>query len=143
MITTILSKTEVLYDVYSPMLFGIALQISPTIQKAEHILAATFCKAHEQNISDKKHPILFLGLIRLLVEIAHQEFNNGKGCTNFNVVQFQKSSIVHSILFELIPLENYCLENNLNRQEAMRNMRSEFLEIMRTHKFSDTSISSR
>ncbi len=132
MTTTIASNFEYLYDKYSPILYSIALQVAPCQQQAEQILTETFTKAHELNFADHKSPKLLLFLMKLVVQTAHQQLNNGRGEMKFSIEYFRNTPILHFVIFEQKSLENYCFENQIQKECAMRKLRMEFSSIMST-----------
>jgi hypothetical protein len=121
------TKFEKLYDTYSAMLYGMAVEISPSIMQAEKILICTFKKAHQQNIADQKYPLHCLSLIKLLLQTAHQQINNNKGKINFKLNRFKDYPVLHSLLCEQAATENYDEENIGNREGAGKKLRAELL----------------
>lgn len=121
--STMLNKSfENIYDTYSPMLFGIAVQISPTEKEAEVIIIATFKKIHEQNLIDQTSPLLCVTLIKLLIQTAHEQLK----LKNFKLKQFENAPLLHKLLCEQAELENHCIENNLSRADARKILHEEF-----------------
>lgn len=98
------------YDKYSPMLYGIAIEISPTKKQAEEILISTFIKAHRQNIAEQKYPSLYITLIKLIVQTAYEQLGLKK---TFQLSAFKNKPLLHKLLCAQISEENYCLENKL------------------------------
>lgn len=122
---------EILYDTYCPMLYDIALQITSTQKEAEQIVITTFFKAHQQNIEEQKSPLICIKLIKLIIETAHQQLNNNRGKTNFNIKQFQNTPMLHQIICEQMTFENYCIQNKIAKEQAMKNFKKEFSEILK------------
>jgi hypothetical protein len=126
----ITDKFETMYDEYSPALYNIALQISPSQKHAERILVDTFAIAHRQNIAEQKYPSPYRALLQLVVQTTHQQLNNKAGFTNFKMEHFQKTPMIHQIICENHSLEDYCIENNLPKEMAMKKLRNEFANIL-------------
>lgn len=125
-------KLESLYDTYIPMLYDIALQISPTKKVAEQIIISTFTKAHKQNIEQQIYPSPCITLLKLLVQTAHQQLNNNTGKTNFIIKQFQNTPMLHHIICEQITFEYYCMQNKMAKEQAMKDFRDELSLILKT-----------
>lgn len=116
-----------LYDTYSPMLYGIALEISPSPIQAEEILSAAFQKAVRQNLIQQNEHSLCATLIKLIIQTAHEQLNHKN---NFKLQQFENTPLLHKILCEQINLEDHCTENKITRMEAAKQMREE-LQLVR------------
>ena len=69
----IYKTSEYVYDKYSPMMFGIALQISSTEKEAEQILSSTFQKIHNQKVHEQSHSGLCVKRIKLTIETAFEQ----------------------------------------------------------------------
>lgn len=132
MIIASTSTFESFYDKYSAMAYGIALQISPTQQKAQEIVVVAFRNAHEQNLAGQKYPSPCAALIRLLIKAAHEQLNNNRGKTNFKLKQFEKSPMLHHLLCEQVNIEDYCTENKMTRAQAALQLRKEFSLLRKT-----------
>ena len=117
---------ENLYNTYGPMLYGIALEISPAPKEAEEILIRTFHKIHEQNLLQAR-PALCATLIKLVIRTAHEQLNPGQLKNNFRLKQFESTPLIHKLLCEQISLENYGEENKLTRAEVAKRIREEFI----------------
>jgi len=59
---------ENIYDMYCPMLYGIALALCPTTKKAEEILTLTFQKVHQQNLNWQERKPFSIDLIKLMIQ---------------------------------------------------------------------------
>ena len=124
------NKFKTLYDTYSPMLYGIALQIAPTHMEAEYILSATFSKALQQNWCEQKHPSPCIEIIKLLIKTAHQRLNNNIGETNFKIKQFENTPMLHQLLCEQMTVEDYCMQNKIAKEKALKDFRMELSLIL-------------
>ena len=118
---------EMLYDTYSAMLYGIAVEISSSRKDADEILIITFEKAQQQSIGKKKYPSPSILLIKLLIQTAHQQFNNNTGNTILKIKQFKNYPILHSILSDQGNTESDFGKNNNNGKRTGEKLRAEFL----------------
>lgn len=114
---------ESLYDTYSPMLYTIALEISPTEKQAEEILSTTFLKAHQQNLIQKNKHSLCATLIKLTIQTAYEQL---KPKSNFRLKQFENTPLLHKLLCEQITLDDHCTENKITRTQVSYQIRKEF-----------------
>ena len=117
---------EKIYDKYSALLYGVALQISPTTAVAEQILINTFKKAHQQNILNKNYPQLLIILIKLTIKTANEACNPDDLINKFRLKQFEKMPILNQFLCEEISIENYCIQNNLTQKEVVDSICKDF-----------------
>jgi hypothetical protein len=116
---------EALYDRYSPMLYGIALQVSPTQSEAEEILIRTFQKIGTLKLAQgNNRPIPCISLIKMTIEAAHELL--GSFCNNIKLKQFESTPILHKLLCEQMSIDNYCEENGIDRANAAKMIRVEF-----------------
>ena len=123
---------EILYDSYSPVLYGIALQITLNPTQAKQILITTFTKARQQNLNELKYSSPCIALIKLLIESAHEHFNNNTGRTNFKIKHFESTPMLHEILCEQMTLENYCISNKITKPQAMSIFKEELSLLLNT-----------
>ncbi len=119
------------YDLYGPMLYGIALEICEVEKTAEEIIFTTFQKFVKQNYLNSKKELFCALLIKLMIQTAHEQLNKNSAVFNFKVKQFEKAPLLHKLLCELIPLEDHCNNVKITRLEAARQIRSEFNLIFR------------
>ncbi len=117
---------ENIYDRYSPMLYGIALQLCPATKKAEEILVLTFKKIEKQNLSFDNNKPLSIILIKLIIETAQDELSRGKTRCNFKIKLFENTPLIHQLLVQQNSVANYCIDNNISRHQALLNIRDEF-----------------
>jgi len=122
---------EALYDKYSGMLYGIALEISRTEKEAEDILISTFQKAYRQNIHDRNGPSPLADLIKLMIQTACEKFHPGQPTNILRLKCLESTPMLHRTFCEPKGFERYCNENSLNRAEGLKQMRSEF-HLLRT-----------
>ena len=115
------------------MLYGIAVEISPSQKAAKEILITTFKKIHEQNLI-QIYPSLCVTLIKLLIKTAHQQLKPKELKHNFKLKQFENTSLLHKFLCEKIDLEDHCTENKLTRSEVGKILREEFNLLRKTKK---------
>lgn len=111
---------ENIYEKYSPMLYGIALQIDPEQKSAEQILIKTFKKIHEQEITQEKYPTYCLTLIHLILKTAHEIFPL-KFENNIKLKQFESTPLLHKLICKQINLQDFCTEKKLKQHEGHAN----------------------
>ena len=122
---------ENIYDAYCPMLYSIALQVSPTRKIAEKILINTFRKIYHQTDFQKKKPFC-IDLIKMIIQTAQEELHPGETTYTFKIKQFQNTPLLYKLLIEQVNLENYCNENGITRNNALLIIRNEFMMIRNT-----------
>lgn len=116
---------ETIYDTYSPMLYSIALDISPTTKEAETILIKAFQQIHLQKLTLQNRSMLCISLIKILMQTARQEFYPGLEKNNFRLKHFENTPLLHQIFCEQSGLKNYCKQNKITTNEAMKQIRNE------------------
>jgi hypothetical protein len=121
---------EALYDRYSAVLYGVALEISPTETDAESILISTFKKCYKPNLNIETGSLL-ITLIKLMIQTAHDKFHTGTNRTNFTLKIFENTPMLHRSLCDQNGFEGYCSEKMLSRQEGFKQMREEFFRLQR------------
>ena len=124
--TKITAKFDAMYDTYCLMLYDIALQIAPSKKEADQILIATFSRAHEQNIENQIYPSPCILLLKLLIETAQELLANNSEKTNFIIKQFKNTPMLHYLICEQKSFENYCAENHVAKELALKKFRLEF-----------------
>lgn len=117
------SSFEQIYDTYSSMLYGVALEISPDKNKAEDILFRTFIKINEQKSEIQQRSSMCLALMKLLIETANEDPEIKKN--NYSLKQFENSPLLTTLLIKCTTLENVCKQNNITRMQAARKLREE------------------
>ena len=117
-----LNTIENIYDKYSPMIYGIALDISSTQSEAESILISTFHKAYKQNLIKKSSHFLCASLIKLTIQTAREQL---KTKNIIKIKQFENASLLHNLLCDQLNLEDFCSENNLSRNQLAKQIREE------------------
>ena len=127
-------KFENIYDKYSPIVYGIALEISPTTEIAEQILFRIFQEVYTQNLFEQNHPSLCVTLIKLVFQIAHEQLPHSQVKNNFKLNQFENTLILHKLLCEQLNLEVYCKNNKLTRVEIAKKIREEFIFLRKIKK---------
>lgn len=119
---------EKIYEKYSPMLFGVALEICPSKKHAEELLMITFKKIHLEDISREKHPAYCITLIRLIIKTAHGIYpEKFKTCPSLK--QFESTPLLNQLICDQKSLEDYCKEKPLSQQEGLQIIRDEFSKI--------------
>lgn len=120
---------EDIYDKYSPMLYGIALEISTSESEGEEILISTFQKVHSQNLIQSTNYSICGTLIKLLIQSAHEILNNNQGKINFKIKIFENTPLLHKLLCEQINFNDHCRDNSLSHAEAINQIRREFISL--------------
>lgn len=123
------TKFETFYDKYSPMAFDIALQFSPNEKHAEEILNVAFTKAYHQNIEEQSFPPPCISLLKILIETAERLLNFKMEKNNFRLRQFENFPILQSLLCKKESLAIHCINNNITKEQASINLRTEFLRL--------------
>ncbi|MEO6166019.1 MAG: hypothetical protein ABIO46_14400 [Chitinophagales bacterium] len=125
---------EKIYDVYSPIMYGIALEVAGTEKEAEEILINTFQNVGLKSFPVYDHDIICSVLINLTLQTAHKHLKH-----EYKISQRQNgnSALLQQLLFKEINLENYCKENKLTFLEAGKKMRAEFNHFRKEYKESE------
>ncbi len=123
-----LISIENLYDNYSPLLYGIALEISQKQSEAEEILIGTFQKIGTQ-VFVKDDPKLCVTLIKLVIQTAHEQLSAGHFVNAFKLKQFESTPIFHKLICEQLSLDDYCKENKIKRVKVIKMIREEFISV--------------
>lgn len=118
-----------LYDSHGPMLYGVALQISPTQDEAEEILIRTFVKIERQAMFRNQHPSDCANLIKLVVQTGMEYLGSSVNANNFKLKQFEDTPILHKLICEQMSLDKYCEASGISREEAANALRKEFAPI--------------
>ena len=124
---------ESIYEKYSPFLYGVAMQIISDKNKAEQILIGTFKKIAEQNITKDKHPNYCIILIRLTLKTAKDKFPLIKA-NNLNFHFFEKSPLVHQLVYSDTPIEDICIEKNIEHNNRFEIIRNEYIQLKNSDK---------
>ncbi len=120
---------EALYDHHGPVLYGVALQISPTQGEAEEILIRTFMKINRQALFLHHQPTDCANLIKLVIQTATEYLGGSVTANNFKLKQFEGTPILHKLICEQMSLDKYCEANGISREEAAKALRKEFAPI--------------
>ena len=124
---------EKFYDNYSPMLYGIALQISPSQKQAEELLIKTFEIIYEQKIAEQNQPAICLSLIKLIIRTAQEHFN-------FMQHQpFRNAPILNLILAEKMTVREICLQNRLSIIQLGKVIRGELNSLRNSKNKNETA----
>ena len=118
------SLLENIYDTYSPMLYGIALEIFDTEVQAEAALIKTFKLFYKQNLASAKYPGTFVMLLRLVIKTAVEDgFINLK--SNKSLRLFEKKGVMEYLFLQQKNLSCYCNENNLTYTQGLKLIQQE------------------
>lgn len=130
-----------LYQDYGARLYVVALEIAPDQSAAENILIETFVKIHQQQLVqlNEHPPPIYITLIKLLLQTAHEHLYTDQLKYNFKLKQFEHTPLLHKLICEQISLENYCKENHLSRAEAAKEIRKELMSIRKVKSEMPTS----
>jgi hypothetical protein len=121
---------EDIYDNYSPMLYSIALQISPTQKDAEDILICTFQQINQYQLAQQTHSFICVTLIRLIIQTAQQHFNALPFNEKTQLKQFKDTPLLRQLFCEATTIEEYCAKSGLSSVAVVKKMQEEFF-IMR------------
>lgn len=122
----VVKTIESLYDKYSGMLYGIALEISPTTEQADIILINTFKEIHVKNIKKQENASICSTLIKLLIQTAHNTLKPNELIHNFKLKRFENSPFLQLLLCEQVSMENICSKNRLSILEVSQKIHEEF-----------------
>jgi hypothetical protein len=121
---TISQSLEYFYDLYSPVIYGVALQISSDEKEAEKILIASFKKINKLELFQPGSPNLSIKLIKLTIEVACELFPKyTRG--NLELKQFRKLPVLHRLICENLSIGSLCTQFNLTTQQLMKRLRAE------------------
>ena len=117
-----------IYEKYSPMLFGDALEICPSKKHAEELLLITFKKIHRDDINRENHPAYCITLLRLIIKTAHGIYLD-KFKTCLSLKQFEKTPLLNQLICDQKKFKDYCKEKSLTQQEGLQIVRDEFNKV--------------
>lgn len=120
-----LSTLKNVYDKYSALVYGIALEITNSKQQAEQVLIRTFEKVQQPNILDHNPGAVCATLIKLTTTTA-KELNNELHRTDLKLKRFENQPMLNTLLCNNTSLDDFCKENRLTRMEAAKKLRYEF-----------------
>ncbi len=115
-----------LYDMYSAMLYGIALEISPSQKEADLILFETFMKAHKQDLFNQEGSSVCVTLIKLVIQTAHEVLIPEELKHNFKLKRFETSPLLHQLLCEQFSIDDLCSKHKLTPLHISKQIREEF-----------------
>jgi len=122
-----LQDFERLYDAYSPMLYGIAVEISETREEAEEILTNTFCQIFKALKSFSGRPFLHVIFIKILLQTAHKQLLGGQMANGIKLKRFEAMPIIHQLLCQHKSIQEYCDEHQQTRREASNSISKEVI----------------
>jgi hypothetical protein len=124
--TVLVSNTiQTLYDAYSPLFYGIALELTNSETEAEEILLATFRKINNQIIEEQSSTFNAGSLTKLVICTAH-ELRKQKNL--LKVKPLEEHPLIQSLLCENISIDEYCEKNQVLKILALQQLREEFLK---------------
>ncbi len=118
------SLLENIYDTYSPMLYGIALEIFDTELQAEAALIKTFKLFYKKHLTSAKCPGTFVILLKLIIKTAIEDgFINLK--SNKSLRLFENKRVMEYLFLQQKNLSCYCDENNLTYTQGLKLIQQE------------------
>jgi hypothetical protein len=121
---------EYVYDTYSSMMYGIALEISQNEQAAAAILISAFQKIHRQKLIQQATHGTCAMLIKLTIQTAYEQI---KQENRFSLKQFENTPMLHRLLCQQVSLESICQENKLTPTQVAKIIREEMHSISQSH----------
>ena len=110
------SVFENMYEKYSAILYGIALEICPNVVCAERLFTATFKNIYNLNLTGQNSPSLYIELIRLVLSTTKNEIYPHENEINFTLKQFNSTPLLQQLICNEISLKNYCILNNIKKR---------------------------
>ena len=121
-----MTKTlENTYDTYSPMLYGIAVNYSSSLNKADEILICTFQKLYGLQTTEQRQPSLCITLIKLTIQTAYERNPATNTGYEYKKKKFEQIPMLYNLLCKKTSLHDLCKENNLTRMDAVTQMKQE------------------
>src|SRR2546430_12949686 len=111
---------EKVYDRYSHIVYGIAIEISLSEADAERVLVRTFEKLCNGGLNLQNHSSLPSVLIKLTVETACELLPPDMRKNNFKMKGLERFPLIHQFLFENNSIEACCLHGMMTRAEAAK-----------------------
>ena len=115
------------------MLYGITLEISPSLEEAELILIKTFEKIKEQNLANLENSFICITLIKLLIQSAHQVLHPQKRKHDFKLKHFENTPLLHLLICEQISIDEICINNKWTHTAFNEKLREEFNALPSLH----------
>ncbi len=119
-----LNTFDNMYNTYSRMLYGFAIEISPTQSEAEQIFINTFYKAQQQDIARTHANCLFATLIKLTMQTAREELE-GKITKIPTLSIFRNTPLLHMYLCENVTINEICKKLSLTLEQTVILFRKE------------------
>ncbi len=118
-----------IFETYSPMLYGVALEICGTKELAEEIIIKTFEKIYKQNIGEQVNDALFIPLIKILFQTTGEHLKEMQVQHAINQNPFEKTTELRNVLIGLKDSDvgnnaHSCVSGKLLREEINK-MRKE------------------
>ena len=114
-----ISEFELFYDTYSPMLYGIAIQLAPTQMQAEALLINTFKLLHMQNFHKENQTNVCLSLVKIIIQTAEHEFSQKQNAL------FHNAPLLNQLLSEKITVKELCQQIRINPIQLGKLIRAE------------------
>jgi hypothetical protein len=121
------TNLENIIDAYSPMVYGIALEIAPNTAIAKDILIQTFQKINLQKINLSQSPSFVVTLLLLTLQTAReQKYQEQFDCT-FKLKKFDTTPLIGELIGSQINLTDYCKKTQIDKLIVIKKLRKEFL----------------
>jgi hypothetical protein len=109
------SNLENIIDVYSPMVYGIALEIAPNAAIAKAILLQTFQKINLQKINPSQSPSFVVTLLLLTLQTAREQIYQEQFDCTFKLQIFDKTPLIRELIGSQINLTDYCKKIQIDK----------------------------
>jgi hypothetical protein len=113
-----------IYNLYSPVVYGLAFQITSNEKDAEEILIACFQKIHKLKYLKQRSTGTTLQLIQLTIEIIFETFQKYKK-KDLDINQFHKSPVLFQLIFEKNNISSLCAKYGVSTTQLMKSLRGE------------------
>lgn len=116
------TSAEHLYDTFSPLIYSIALQISPSPKLAEEVLCNSFKKFYNWMASKAYTGFVFPSIIRLTVDTAKDLFHVD---TNLRLRQFELTPMLYKLVCQDCTFQEYLESSKLSKEEGLQRIQKE------------------
>ena len=126
---------ECIYDEYGPVMYGVAMQISASVQEAERILIHAFKKIKKQKLAEQAPSMWGFKLVKLTIETALELYPKYKG-NHLQLKSFYRSPILRKLLCEDVNITSLSNQDDITPAQCMKNLKMElslFLSIKKRY----------
>ncbi len=106
------------FEIYSPMIFGIALQLSPNQQKAEDLLLKTFELIRANKLAEQSSSSRSIELIKLVLQVAQELQYIGPQTIH-------TAPLISQLIAKKITVRETCEQNKSNVIQLGKEIRAE------------------